>query len=331
MLLGSMTPAKAVPGGPDGDVFGSGFFLITVLEDMNHANPPPAPADTYSTTQFNIAEGWDFGDRYGYKCAWAEFFQSGTELFEVHYQLRNDYPFDVIINDKFGQETTDSGNGLCGTGVGKGGIPTHDGTDHFPHGTAFTFFQNDQQIAMIDYGLQDPNMCDKGYWVPGDEPGEAWLWWDEDGPTEHAPGMPLDCNGGPIEPVPVVRAHVQNAAPSIGFCTSDELDGSMCQGPTPTHDSTVSLRLRRNGRARGQVGIADATTACLVSRDVVLQRRDSGMWMDVETASAGSDGRYSLNIRPRAGRYRAWVTEQRLDDGDICLGAASRRVRLRNH
>ena len=323
-------PASGLPGGPDGDTAGTGNFQIIISENLNDEHPPPAPADVYSVTQFNIADGWDFGDRYGYVCAWAEFFQAGSELFEVHYELRDDYPFDVIINDRYGLEADDGGgSGLCGTGVGKGSVPTADGTDHFPHGTTFTFFQNDQQIAMIDYGLQDPNMCDKAYWVPGDQPGEAWLWWDEDGPQEHGPGMPLDCGGGPVEPVPVVRAHVQNVAPSIGFCTADELDGSMCQGPTPTHDTTVSLRLRRNGRATGSVGVPDATAGCMASREVVLQRRMSGMWMDVRHAEAGSDGRYALHVNARAGRYRSWVPEQRLEDGDICLAAGSRRVRLR--
>lgn len=326
-------PAWSLPGGPDGDVYGSGYFEIHVVENLNGNNPPPEPRDVYSITSFDLSEGWDFGDRFGYECAWGEFFLGGDEKFEVHYELVEDYPFDVQINDKFGRELSDTdappdaGSGSCGTGIGKGGIPTHDGSDHFPHGTSFLFYKDDVEIASIDYELEHADGCDSAYWSPGDEPGEAWLWWDEDGPQQHHPGGPIVCPGGSVEPVAVVRAIVQNVDPDIGYCTRDEMDGSQCQGPSPTHASDVDLNLRRNGRASGRVSSPD--TACLQDRTVVVQRRISREWRTRGRTLSSSDGSYSLEVRPREGRYRSMVLERELPDGSFCLSATSRSVRLR--
>ncbi len=96
----------------------------------------------------------------------------------------------------------------------------------------FTFYRDAQPIATLDY---HDEMCTNGYWTPGDEPGEAWLWWDVDGPQDMMPGMG-DCNGGPAEPVAVVRAFVMHRAPGVGVCVEDALDGDMCvdRFPPPT-------------------------------------------------------------------------------------------------
>src|SRR5262245_4095982 len=125
-------PAQALPG-LDGDRYGHGWFAISVQEGASNLEPAaPRPADRYSLHQFSFADGWDFGDRYGYRCAWVEFFVGSDEKFEVHYELEQDYPFVVDINDKYGAEDENRPKGainsLCGTGVtspgiSKGGIP----------------------------------------------------------------------------------------------------------------------------------------------------------------------------------------------------------------
>lgn len=233
------TPALAIPGKDPVD--SNTFFEISVVEDVAHANPPPLPADTYEVERFQEGQGWDFGDRYAYQCAWVEFFQGTNERFEVHYELRKDYPFDLKIGDRNGVEIEGGGEqtrGDCGTGIDFGAVPTHDGTDHFPHmihpGDGITFYQDGEQFQYLD--LSRP-ACSKSYWVPGDEPGEAWLWWDEDGPTfSHGEGEgELPCGGGPGEAVAVVRLEVKNADPDIGYCTVDEF-GSQCFNvePPPT-------------------------------------------------------------------------------------------------
>jgi hypothetical protein len=342
VMVGLATPASSLPDGPDGDVDGVGWFSVEVAESNSLGNPPPEPMDTYESLRFDLSAGWDFGDRYGYTCAWAEFFQGTDERFEVHFENRLDYELDVQINDRHGTEDENipSGtiNSLCGEGVtnpsiAKGGIPTHDRTDHFPHmihpGEGVAFYDDGAPLTFLS--LQHAE-CDKAYWVPGDDAGEAWLWWDEDGPSEQMPGHPLNCGGGPIEPVPVVRLIVQNADPDIGYCTTDEMDGSRCSGPTPTHPSTVSVRLGRNLMASGRVGVPDATAACVQDRTVLLQRRvqgHQGHWKNSGRDSTNSDGRYSVHVRPRKGRYRAWVLQQELIDGSTCLAATSRGVSLR--
>lgn len=324
--------ATAVPG-PDTDIGPAvEFFDINVNEIL----AAPLPHDLYSSTRFLTADGWDFGDRHAYHCAWVEFFRDGAVLFEVHYELVADYPVPVEINDRNGWELADPEIApLCGDGVGPGenSAPLHDGSDHFPHGTALDFYLNDAQIATIDYGLVEPGGCDRGYWTPGDEPGEAWLWWDEDGPLNDG-HHDLDCGGGAGEPVAVVRAYVQHMTPGVGVCTEDSLDGDQCTGvtspppgpsPIEEHASTVTLRLRGHIRASGHVGVADATTACMEDRIVVIQRRASGDWKKVGKDRTTGDGHYMLQLRPRDGRYRSRVLEATLANGDICEAATSQR------
>jgi hypothetical protein len=328
LVVAVAIPAYGIPGPDPAD--DHDYFEISMGDDFNHGTPPPPPEDTYSVTRFNEAEGWDFGDRYGYQCAWVEYFRGDNQLFEVHYELVMDYPFGVKVSDRFGVEGGDqNASGDCGTGNGFGGVPTHDGTDHFPHATSLTFYQNGGPLldpqgnpVAIDYQGE----CTHGYWTAGDQPGEAWLWWDEDGPADklmHGDGL---CSGGPDEPVAVVRAIVQNAAPGIGYCTSDVLEGSFCSGSTTQHSSNVTLKLRHI-RASGDVRIPDGTDECSHGRRVRIQRRSSGMmWNNVGSDRTDGTGHYALHVRARKGRYRAWVMEKELASGVLCSAAISRKV-----
>jgi hypothetical protein len=323
----SAQPAGGIPG-PETNP--PTFFEINVNELLE----APLPHDMYSSTRFLTADGWDFGDRAAYSCAWVEFFEAGAELFEVHYEMVANYPIPIEINDRDGEEAPDPEiASLCGDGSGAGANITHDGSDHFPHGTSLDFFLGGVQVATIDYGLKEPGDCDRGYWTPGDEPGESWLWWDEDGPQDLMPGHPLDCGGGPVEPVPVVRAYVQNMASGVGVCTRDEMDGDMCLGNTPApeppppggHHDSVTLRLRGQLRASGHVRLADGSTECLTDRVVVIQRRASGDWVKAGRDRTSGTGHYSLQLRPRGGTYRARVLEESLQNGDVCMALTSRR------
>ena len=330
LALGSTVPAYSVPGPDPSD--GSSYFEISVREDLNHENPPPPPRDEYSLTRFDESLGWDFGDRIGYECAWVEFFSAGNEKFEVHYELVADYPFDLRITDRFGAESQVDGRdpfNLCGSGTfGTNGNAVHDGSDHFPHGTALTFYVNSQQIASIDYSLTQLVGCDKGYWTPGDEAGEAWLWWDEDGPQQHMPNGPIVCDGGPMEPVAVMRAIVKNADADVGYCTQDELSGDDCSSSLPGHASRLTLRLSGHVKATGDVRVPDGTVECLRSRSVVIQRKESGAWRRIGHDRTDATGHYALHVRPKQGRYRAKVLTNSLGTGDLCMQAISRRVLL---
>lgn len=255
LLAFALTPAHALPDGPEGDIAGYGYFVI-IMSEVALDNPPPEPMDVYDRLRFNFDDGWDFGDRYGYACAWAEFFEGQNERFEVHFEQRRDYEFDFQINDKYGAEvrggsSKDGSNTLCGEGVStpggvtdKGGVPTHDGSDHFPHmihaGDGLSFADAGGPLAFLPL---DNAPCDKAYWVPGDQPGEAWLWWDEDGPTgshDHTQDD-LNCGGGQGEPVSVVRLIVQNADDNVTYCTVSAHEQQCSSGgttPSPSPSPT---------------------------------------------------------------------------------------------
>lgn len=221
--LGIGPVALAGPG-PDPDV---GSFDIFTRE------LPRNGGTEYDRTHFDASQGWDWGLRAAYSCAYVEFFSAGELAFEIHYEMVPGYPKDIEINDNASAGEPVNGTvGNCGDNIGPGASMPFDGSDHFPHGTAFTFYRDGQPIAGLDY---HDEMCTKGYWTPGDEPGEAWLWWDEDGPQSTMPDME-DCNGGPGEPIAVVRAYVQNRAPGVGVCVEDRMDGDMCVNrfPPPT-------------------------------------------------------------------------------------------------
>jgi hypothetical protein len=302
-------PSAAVPG-PDQ---GASDFYIFVRDAQ----------DEYSNTRFDVADGWDFGDRVGYTCAWVEYFRSGSELFEVHFELVEGYPVPAKINDRFGAEAGDGNVGdLCGNGGGAGAKVAFDGSDHFPHGTALDFYVGGQSVVTLDY-FDAP--CARGYWTPGDQPGEAWLWWDEDGPTNNGQ-HDLDCDGGPGEPAAVVRAFVRNMGSGVGVCTEDSIGGWECKGATPAeHRSTITLRLKGNLRAVGRVRSGDGTAACVSGRMVTIQRRHMGHWMGVKMAEVKADGRFSVRIPDQSGRYRAVVLASTLANAEICQAATSPR------
>lgn len=260
-LLLLASPALAVPSddttGPEPPVVDAhgvvkNWFNIEITAanlPLGHQNDPGVIKER-RVEHFEMIDGWDFGDRAAYSCAWVEYFQGTDEKFEVHFDAVSDYPNFVEINDRWGREANDGDpiytfpnlRAFCQATSSaqytdvvnpKTGAVTkrffHDGTDHFPHmihdGDGIQFYQDgqpmlDPQGDPVFMPLQQPS-CSKLYYVPGDEPGEVWLWWDEDGPTfSHGPGEgDLNCGGGPLEPVALIRVGVSQADPDVGWCT----------------------------------------------------------------------------------------------------------------
>jgi len=210
-------PVLAVPGPEPGG------------RDIEISFRDPATRKFIDFVEFDTATGWDGGGRLAYRCAWVEHFTSGGLDFSVNF-LRTDYA--AVIND----------DGITDTGPGNScAVPeqqaTFDGSDHFPHGTSLVFYRGGVEFDRIDLDRG----CARGYWTPGDEPGEAWLWWDDDGPqdlTVEGDGL---CDGGPGEPVAVARATVQDVAPGLAVCTLDRNEGDLCDGlPTTTPPPTTT-------------------------------------------------------------------------------------------
>jgi hypothetical protein len=179
-------------------------------------------------TRFRERIGWDFGDRAAYRCAWVEFFMSRKRLFVVRYKAVSDYTGDLLeINDRYGMERPDPAiDDRCWGGDNPSNF-VHDGSDHFPHGTSLVFRDSatGREIGRVDY----PNQCTHLYWTPGNQAGEAWLWWDEDGPEdkfEHGDGL---CGGGSMEPIAVVQAKARNLASGIKACVMNAMEGDLCR------------------------------------------------------------------------------------------------------
>jgi len=327
VLIGLLTlavgTAQAIPGPDPADGEPSFQIFISASSDPNTA-PPEADADR---TTFSETGGWDFGDRTAYSCAYVEFFESNSKLFEITYKAVSDYHGFLQINDKFGQQTVDDPDAKA-TCWGDDDAQTfvHDGSDHFPHSTSLVFHDmaTGAEIARIDY----PNECTNLYWTPGDDAGEAWLWWDEDRPEDkldHGDGL---CGGGPAEPIALVQAKVRHLSLSTQACTTDAMDGDMCLVGTErapsVYASNVTLRLRGSIKATGVVRVSGGTTECRRGRVVVIERRASSGWKKVGKDRTSATGRFAEQIRPRDGVYRARVPEATLSTGDICQGAMSR-------
>jgi hypothetical protein len=333
--------AQAIPG-PDPVDEHQAFEISITARDAPIGEPFTVSAT--DTTTFDEGGGWDFGDRVAYACAWVEFYQQGTKWFEVAYHAVGDYPGFLRINDKNGLETEEdtplSLNELCleGSGVTQRSDFRADGSDHFPHGAALVFYRDrdgdgrvdptpSDEFARVDYSEATHGVCGNLYWTPGDEPAEAWLWWDEDGAADrlgHGDGL---CGGGPMEPVAVVQAEARSLAGGVMACVTDAMDGDMCTGvpATSAHASRITLTLRGSLRAIGFVHVPDGTAMCGQDRTVVIERRASSGWTKVGRDRTSDNGRYSEHVRNRNGVYRASVRGVTLANGETCKADVSRR------
>lgn len=322
-------PASALPG-PDPSTADNEFSLI--LSPLGGRDAEP-----FDVLAFTRSAGWDFGDRESYRCAFVERFDAqGNLLFKIEVERSNVYSPGTVINDRGGMESGEGGapppNGdLCGSPAG-GGAWEPSGEDHFPHHTMEHLFLDGVEITdgLIDLHRDD---CDLGYWTPGDEPGEAILWWDEDGPTHtHPDSPPLPCGGGPLEPQAVARMMVIPVAANAGVCTMDDLAGDRCTGSAPTpppppghHASSVTLQLQGHLRAFGYVR-AGGVAECLTARTVRVERRaHGGGWRTVATDLTASTGSYALRLADRPGTYRTRVVGTTLASGEMCHTAVSRK------
>lgn len=270
LLVGGALLARALQGPDPANLNGepTGYFVVAI-DAFDAPFDEPFTVQGHDRTTFQEVDGWDFGDRSSYSCAWVEFFDGGggsfysggEQMFEVTYRLVSDYPNNVLIDDRFGAEVENPDpksselqqvSADCWEGAvfrdtvdPKTGVVTHhfdwDGSDHFPHGTAIAFYRDRngdgyvsraEEFTRIDYSSEGHGTCGTLYWTPGDEPGEAWLWWDEDGAGDmmmHGDGL---CGGGPQEPIALVQAKPRNVVEGIGYCVLDAMDGDLCSGIT---------------------------------------------------------------------------------------------------
>jgi hypothetical protein len=100
-------------------------------------------------------------------------------------------------------------------------------------------------------------------------------------------------------------------------------EASFC-GPWP-HARSITLSLRRHLVARGKVSSTEdpAFTDCAAAVPVKIQRRVSGHWKTVGSATTTDSGAYRKRIADREGRYRARARKFTLASGDVCWRAVS--------
>jgi hypothetical protein len=97
------------------------------------------------------------------------------------------------------------------------------------------------------------------------------------------------------------------------------------------HSRSVTLALKRHLVANGVVGVGDAFTSCVASVPVKIQRRVSGSWKTVGSATTTASGSYSKKLKDKTGKYRALVKSFTPNSGvDVCSKAKS-PVRKHTH
>ena len=97
------------------------------------------------------------------------------------------------------------------------------------------------------------------------------------------------------------------------------------------HSRSVTLSLKRHLIAQGKVSVADAFAACASSVPVKIQRRVSGNWKTVGSATTSATGTYKKKIKDKTGKYRAKAPKVVLNSNvDICSGTKS-PARKHNH
>ena len=156
------------------------------------------------------------------------------------------------------------------------------------------------------------------------------------GRLDLAAALDLVAPAGPqVQPTPtptIVPTPTPTIVPTPSPTIDPPIDPAPTPDPTPTveptpqpvaHHVSISLKLRRHGRARGAVTASDAYLSCIAGVPVTLTRNGT----IVATTLSGGDGTYRLRVPRRTGTYRTSVSELDLGSLGTCLGARSSKRR----
>jgi len=189
IIAAPVVPAPGIPG-PDPDDAPKRFeIFVRELEDDH---------EVYEDLGFSRSNGWDFGDRAAYACAWVEFVSDGKVQFRIDFELvvgRDYKPGSLEINDRNGFEEKPDGQTRCGDGDGPGANLRHDGSPFVEGGARWDVYKHKQ--LLVSYRLPAvSNDNEETFWSVGDQHREAYLWYGEEGG----------------DPVPVMRAFIKPVA-----------------------------------------------------------------------------------------------------------------------
>ncbi|HEY7661442.1 MAG TPA: hypothetical protein VIC58_12690 [Actinomycetota bacterium] len=308
------TPATGVPG-PDPQNAPNDFQIFITGTHLGET-------EMFEELNFSRANGWDFGDREAYRCAYVEYIVGGQIQFEISFERlavpghEGNY---IVINDKDGWESGEGGfpdsSDNCGMPPGAG-PRSHDGSPMVPGGASFTVHKGG--APLVTYNLPATTAVNaESFWSVGDEPGEAYLWYVEEGEADDAVLRALI--------IPVAEDVTLSAGPPPPPPTPDPSPSPTPPppGPPENHRSSVTLRLSGHLRATGFVSIAGGAVECGVGRTVIVERKNHGSWNNVARELSAGSGFYSETPRDRTGTYRARVVPMTLANGDTCSGDVS--------
>lgn len=301
LIIVVAAPAAAIPGPDPADA--PPEFSIVVLG--THAGE----TEIFDMLDFSRADGWDFGDREAYRCAFVEYIVNDEVQFTLTFDRLTIPGHDagyITISDRHGMElegnAPECGFIEDGSGIGQ----TWDGSPFVSGGASFTIYKDTSPLVVYALPAVSPVNVET-FWSVGDEPGEAYMWYVEEGEANDA----------------VVRFTITPIASGVS------LSPEPAPGPEPEpepleHRARVTLKIRQHITLFGQVRIPDETEACRRRRTVVIERSASGKWNQVAIDRTAAAGDYSAHVRPREGTYRARVMESTLVNGEICASARSR-------
>jgi hypothetical protein len=307
MVIAIALPADGLPG-PDPTDSPDHFQIVV------YGTGDDGEREIFDAPMFLRADGWDFGDREAYRCAYAEYIVNGEVLFKVEFERLLVPGHDgnyVVINDRGGMETGDGDTpaspvDLCGMPAGAG-PRSWDGSPFVPGGVSLPVFRDGQPLVTMTFPETVSTNVETHY-TGGDDPGEAYMWYVEAGEANDA----------------VLRIQIVPMAPGVSL---------QDQPPTPPpgsdHESRISLRLEGRLKAVGHVRVPDGAAECKDDRVVVIERRSRARWADVGRDLTRASGSYSQRLRAEDGVYRARVLRSTLPSGEICLAATSQRMDYR--
>lgn len=293
------SPAAAIPGPDPADA--PPEFSIVVYG--THAGE----TEIFDMLDFSRADGWDFGDREAYRCAFVEYIVNDEVQFTLTFDRLTIPGHDagyITISDRHGMElegnAPECGYVEDGSGIGQ----TWDGSPFVPGGASFTVYKD--TVPLVVYALPGVSPVNvETFWSVGDEPGEAYMWYVEEGEANDA----------------VVRFTITPIAPGVSLSSEPAPEPE----PEPLqHRARVILKIQQHITLFGRVRIPDGTEACRGRRTVVIERRASGKWNQVGIVRTAAAGDYRTHVRPRDGTYRARAMESTLVNGEICASATSR-------
>ena len=309
--------------------FGLALALVAPAQPVSAIpGPDPASADTefsivitgsfdgetevFDELRFSRTDNWDFGDREAYRCAFVEYIVDGIVQFKLEFERLQVPDHDenyIVINDRHGMETGEGGvppapSDDCGLPAGAG-ARTWDGAPLVEGGANFTVFKDGAPYMNYSLPSTAPDN-DETFWSVGNDPGEAYMWYIEEGEADDA----------------VLRFSIVPVAPGVSLEPA-------VSPPSGNHPANLTLDLRGHLKAVGDVRVPDGTSACERGRLVILERRVSGDWTRAGSDLSSRNGHYVINARNQAGVYRTRVSSESLAGGGVCDNARSQTRRYR--